>query len=245
MWDLRLGDWREALADVEQVDAVICDPPFSARTHAGQRTGSSTRKSTLVYEGIDRQWVESFVGSWAPRCRWWFIIWSDHTAQRWWEESLSAAGWYVFAPVIWLRENPPPRLAGDGPTSAADYLTIARPRVRLPSTRAGSRPGYYRSPRYSSHDGPRAHPGGKDLNMTRALVRDYTLAGDLIVDPCSGGGTTLLAAVQEGRRAVGAEIDPSTHALATERLTERLRQDDLWTRAINVSERPIDQELPW
>ncbi len=243
MWDLRLGAWQEALADVEQVDAVICDPPFSARTHAGQRTGSSTRKSTLIYKGIDREWVDAFVASWAPRCRWWFVIWSDHTAQRWWEESLSDAGWYVFAPVIWLRENPPPRLAGDGPTSAADYLTIARPRVRLPSTRAGSRPGYYRSPRYSSHNGPRVHPGGKDLNMTRALVRDYTLAGDLIVDPCAGGGTTLAAAGLEGRKAVGAELDPTTHEKARTRLKRDLKQTHLFAQVSTVH--AINQELPW
>ena len=52
----------------------------------------------------------------------------------------------------------------------------------------------------------------------RALIRDYSRPGDLVCDPCAGGGTTLLAAVQTGRRAVGSEMDPQTHAKAVQRL---------------------------
>jgi site-specific DNA-methyltransferase (adenine-specific) len=216
--DLRLGRWEDALADVERVDVILCDPPFSERVHQGQRTGSSTRKTTLTYDSVDESWVSRFVGHWAPRTEWWFIVWSDHLAQRWYERALMDAGWYVFAPVIWLRVNPPPRLAGDGPTSAADYLTVARRCKRLPPERVGSRPGYYLSPRFNSHNGPRPHPGSKDLVATRSLIRDYTVSGDLICDPCAGGGTTLLAAAIEGRRAIGAEMDPETYQKAQARL---------------------------
>jgi len=31
--DLRLGRYQDALADVPEVDAVIVDAPYSARTH--------------------------------------------------------------------------------------------------------------------------------------------------------------------------------------------------------------------
>jgi 23S rRNA G2445 N2-methylase RlmL len=37
--ELRLGDWREVLADVEP-DAVITDPPYSERTHSGHNAGA-------------------------------------------------------------------------------------------------------------------------------------------------------------------------------------------------------------
>jgi site-specific DNA-methyltransferase (adenine-specific) len=53
----------------------------------------------------------------------------------------------------------------------------------------------------------------------RAIIRDYTRPGDLIVDPFAGSGTTLLAARLEGRRAIGAELDPKTFALAVKRLS--------------------------
>ena len=59
----------------------------------------------------------------------------------------------------------------------------------------------------------------------RALVRDYTRPGDLVCDPCAGGATTLLAAAIEGRRAIGAELDPSTHAKAMRRIARGYTPD--------------------
>jgi DNA modification methylase len=52
----------------------------------------------------------------------------------------------------------------------------------------------------------------------RALVRDYSRKGDLVCDPTAGAATTLIAAATEGRRAVGAEVDPDTYRLAQERI---------------------------
>lgn len=214
--DLRLGRWQEALADVGEVDCVITDPPYSDRVHSGQRTGSSTRKTTLSYEGIDEAYCHEFAASWAPRTRFWAVIFSDHLAARWHESAWTAAGWYVFAPVIWLRTAPTPRLAGDGPTLACDYLTVARPKRRLETARIGSRPGYYA---HTGNNGrENAHPGSKSVGPMSALVRDYSLPGDLVCDPHSGSGSTGVAALQEGRRFVGAEMDVATHARAVARL---------------------------
>jgi len=60
--------------------------------------------------------------------------------------------------------------------------------------------------------------GGKPLRLMRAIVRDYTRPGDIVCDPCAGGGTTLLAALTEGRGAVGAEMDPAHYEIARKRL---------------------------
>jgi DNA modification methylase len=46
-------------------------------------------------------------------------------------------------------------------------------------------------------------------------VRAYSRTGELVCDPCAGGGTTLIAAAQEGRQAVGCELDATTYAAAT------------------------------
>jgi site-specific DNA-methyltransferase (adenine-specific) len=64
----------------------------------------------------------------------------------------------------------------------------------------------------------RGFVGGKPLWLMRSLVRDYTRPGDVVLDPCAGSGTTLLAAVIEGRRAIGAECDEETYESAVRRL---------------------------
>jgi SAM-dependent methyltransferase len=55
----------------------------------------------------------------------------------------------------------------------------------------------------------------------REIIRSVTNPGDLILDPCCGSGTTLLAARLEGRRAIGIEIDEHTYRVARRRLAMR------------------------
>lgn len=214
-WELRLGDWRTALADVDMVDVLLTDAPYSPRVHEGQRTGSQTRKSTLDYGAISPEYCAEFAASWAPRTSHWALVFSDHKGSAWWEDAWENVGWYVFAPVIWHRTNPTPRIAGDGPTSEVDYITVARQRRSLPKLRRGSRRGYYPT---QNLPGSCLVPGGKQIDPMRSIIRDYTLHGDLVCDPHAGGATTQLAAAMEGRAAIGAELMLEHFDIARKRL---------------------------
>jgi len=235
-WDLRCGPWQDTLAGVE-CDALIVDAPYSARTHGGHdsltvpnRGGcqDDSDRRALTYGGWAPDDVRAFVGSWAPRTRGWFVTITDHTLAPVWDAALADAGRYVFAPLPWVAPGSRVRLAGDGPSSWTCWIVVARPRSGedrngRPYSKWGTLPGAY------IHTQDRgSHIGGKPAALMRALVRDYTRPGDLVCDPCAGGGTTLLAAVQEGRRAVGSEMDPETHAKAVARLERKLAQGDLW-----------------
>lgn len=215
--DLRLGRWQDVLADVE-CDALICDPPYSERTHDGYRSGSADwdrvgQDALIGYRPLTREDVSAFVDSWLPRVRRWIVIFGDDVTQRWWQDEIRERdGWLCFAPVVWLKRFSTPRLAGDGPTSSAEWLTIAR---RRGIERSGALPGFYDVLPVGERIGV---VGSKNLASMRELVGHYTRPGDLVCDPCAGGGTTLLAAAQMGRHAVGAEMDPDTYAKAFRRL---------------------------
>jgi site-specific DNA-methyltransferase (adenine-specific) len=64
------------------------------------------------------------------------------------------------------------------------------------------------------------------------IVRDYSRPGMLIADPCAGHATTLVAALQSGRRVWGAECDPAAHAAAVARLERVTAQPQLITETI-------------
>lgn len=62
------------------------------------------------------------------------------------------------------------------------------------------------------------HPTEKPVPLMAQLIESSTVRGDLVVDPCAGSGSTLVAAVLEGRRAVGVEIDRRYAELAVARV---------------------------
>jgi site-specific DNA-methyltransferase (adenine-specific) len=234
--DLRLGRWQDTLADVE-CDALITDPPYSARTHEGHDDGSARapgfKRSTQGGDGWEEKWaanggqrrsidytmwtsqdVLDFVAHFSPRTRGWFCAMTSHDLVPVYTAALEWHDRYVFAPLPLYSPGSRVRLAGDGPSSWTCYLVVSRPR-RKPYSKWGTLPGGYVYP-------PEPMPvvGGKPVGLMRAIIRDYSRPGDVICDPCAGGGTTLIAALIEGRSAIGSEMDPKTHALATARIKQ-------------------------
>jgi site-specific DNA-methyltransferase (adenine-specific) len=216
--DLRLGRWQDALADVDQVDAVISDPPYGERTHAKQEHGRHLN-------GTGTAWVSARgIG---------YAAWSAEDVADF-ATALERAGRYVFAPLACVQRGMNVRLAGDGPSSWTVWLVVSRPSSKAWAT-WGTLPGAYVGTAVDpgeqlSDKAKRAVAGGKPLWLMRAIVRDYTRPGDLVCDPCAGGATTLLAAAMEGRRAVGAEMDPVTFEKASKRLAQGYTPD-LFTAA--------------
>lgn len=54
----------------------------------------------------------------------------------------------------------------------------------------------------------RIHITQKPVELMRWLIEEFTSPGDLIIDPYAGSCSTLLAAMQLGRQALGFELDP-------------------------------------
>jgi hypothetical protein len=64
------------------------------------------------------------------------------------------------------------------------------------------------------------HPTVKPLALMRWLCRLITPPGGVVLDPFAGSGTTLVAALQEGFRAIGCEQSPEYAEIARLRIEE-------------------------
>lgn len=53
---------------------------------------------------------------------------------------------------------------------------------------------------------PKVHPTQKPVKLLERLITIFTDAGDVVIDPCAGSGSTLLAATNLNRKAYGFEI---------------------------------------
>ncbi|WP_171015068.1 DNA-methyltransferase [Culicoidibacter larvae] len=51
------------------------------------------------------------------------------------------------------------------------------------------------------------HPTMKPIPLVKELIQYSSMPGDIVLDPCSGSGTTMLAAQEFGRRCYMIEID--------------------------------------
>lgn len=211
--DLRLGDWRDVLADVTECDSVLSDPPYGSRTHEGHNAAAGEAMEAIAYDSLAPADVADLVGHWAVRTRQWMGFMTSHDLIGAYESAYLAAGWYAFAPVPIIQKRP--RLVGDGPSSWAVYLMVARQRSRQMAT-WGCLPGAYDAPTAKGS----GIAGAKPLDLMSAIVRDYTRVGDLVVDPFAGSGTTALACAINGRRCITSERDPKHYEIAKARLTK-------------------------
>lgn len=73
------------------------------------------------------------------------------------------------------------------------------------------------------------HPCQKPVPlMAWCMDKAKVKAGAVVVDPYMGSGSTIIAAIRTGRKAIGFEKDPEHFANAVQRITNELAQGDLF-----------------
>jgi site-specific DNA-methyltransferase (adenine-specific) len=245
---LYLGDCREILPTLGGVGTIITDPPYGQRQNTNVRGAGGLRAVTppgcgsravanvqkarkaaggLHSSGIAVEWPEGIEGDDEPfdpapwlgistRC----LFWGAHR----FHERLQPGSWLVWDKVptgkirdqgdgeaAWVNDDPPKpmriyRLLWDGVcvgSAARDEVTAGQQRV---------------------------HPTQKPVALMQWCIDQMRLpAGDLILDPYMGAGSTGVAALKMGFRFIGIEIVPQYFETACRRVEEIQRQGDLWT----------------
>ena len=87
----------------------------------------------------------------------------------------------------------------------------------------------------ANHVEKTAHPCQFPVELIERLVLSMTDAGDWVLDPFLGAGTTAIAALMHGRKAIGAEIVPEYVQLTR----ERVRQAERGKLRIRPMARPV------
>ena len=64
------------------------------------------------------------------------------------------------------------------------------------------------------------HPAPYPVELAERLIRMFSFAGDTILDPFMGTGSTAIAAARCGRNSVGIEVDPRYYELAYKSIVE-------------------------
>ena len=70
------------------------------------------------------------------------------------------------------------------------------------------------------------HPAPFPPELAARLIRMFSFAGDTVLDPFAGTGTTALAAMMHGRSSLSYEVEPQYVALIKERLDQPILLSD-------------------
>jgi len=204
------------------VDAVVTDPPYSS---GGAMRGDRMNATSLKYVQTGTQIVRpEFTGDnrdqrgFAFWCALWLgeclriakpgapiCLFTDWRQLPTTTDALQAGGW------IWRGIVPWNKTEGTRPTmgrfrAQCEYVVFgsngAMPVTGEVAESVGVLPGFFEC---SVKQDDKHHITGKPVEVMREIVRICS-PGGTVLDPFAGSGTTLVAALMEGRHAIGCEM---------------------------------------
>lgn len=226
------GDCRDVLPSLSSIDHVITDPPYEADAHTKARrvqrgaergtarARSEMRVEVLPFGAIDdecRMEVARLCGLLVQR---WMLVFCQAEAAHKWEAAMTAGGLVRRRWCVWIKPDGQPQFSGDRPGMGYETL-VACHRAGSSRWNGGGRLGVF-SHAKSEGRGPAPHPTTKPEALMRELVALFTDEGESILDPFMGSGTTLRAAKDLGRSAIGIEIDEKYCEAAANRLRQQV-----------------------
>jgi site-specific DNA-methyltransferase (adenine-specific) len=231
---LYCGDCREVLPTIGTVDAVITDPPYEAVMQnkwgvlSKSSPSSHVRHEAIGFEAIDlmRDDVAQAV---AACCRGWGVFFCMAEGVRAWRDSIEATGARYKRAMVWVKPDAMPQFNGQGPSVGHEMLVSAWYGQGHSRWNGGGRPGTFTFNKNTQGGGE--HPTQKPLPLISELVRLFSFEGDLVCDPFLGSGTTGVAAVKQGRKFVGIEVDQKHFDTSCRRIADALARPDLFISA--------------
>lgn len=222
------ADCREVLPAIT-ADHVLCDPPYEDVFHkarkAVRRTDGARNfgRPGFGFGGIDddRPLVARLM---AEASQGWIAVFCLAEGVRAWRDALQEAGAKWDTPLAWIKPDATPRLNGQGAARGFECIATAWAGRGHRSWNGGGARGVLT---YGREPGGSDHPTAKPVPLMGALVRLYSDAGQTVLDPFCGSGSTGLACIRNGRRFVGIEREQRWFDLACRRLEAETRRPRL------------------
>jgi modification methylase len=243
-----LGDCIEKLKQLpdESVDLVFADPPYNLQLERDLLRPNNNSRVDGVHQAWDKfdsfEAYDRFTRGWLGQCQrvlkpngaiW--VIGSYHNIFRLGAQ-LQDLGFWIHNDIVWRKTNPMPNFRGTRFTNAHETLIwagrdqSARVTYNYDAMKTGNDDLQMRSDwlfpicsgpeRLKDESGRKAHPTQKPEALMHRIILATTNAGDVVLDPFFGTGTTGAVARRLGRNWIGIERDPHYAAAAEARIAQ-------------------------
>jgi len=202
------GDARDVIEWVQGVDCVLTDPPYGINGGRGSISKERARGEYLSAFEDTPEYIETVASKIIQHCivRWPTVLTPGIANMMRYPQPDSFGCYYQPAsiglqtwgnldsqPILYYGKNPTKRNFG----TPCSYTLTESPEKN-------------------------GHPCPKPLQGWKKLMCNITLEGMTLLDPFTGSGTTLLAAKETGRNAIGIEIEERYCEIAARRLSQEV-----------------------
>jgi site-specific DNA-methyltransferase (adenine-specific) len=219
------GDAFEVMPNLDEVDSIITDPPYNAKTHKGARSARSLAVSPIDFDSLTEEEFIAFCGNAVALAKRWVVMscaW-QHAAL------LEKAGVPLVRLGIWHKPNGAPQFTGDRPGVGWEAIAILHREGRKHWNGGGHHAVWVCNVEHGEH------PAQNPLKLLADWVTKFTDTGETVLDPFMGSGTTGVACVQLSRKFIGIEKRAVYFELACRRIDAARRQADIFRTAMGQS----------
>ena len=245
---LILGDMLQVLPEfpADHFDMIFADPPYllsndGITCHAGKMV-SVNKGEWDRSQGAEKD--HEFVVEWLGACQRVLkpngTIWVSGTQHIIYSVgyAMQQLGYKILNDIVWQKSNPPPNLSCRYFTHSTEIVLWAAKSQKSKHTFnyetmkeiAGGKQMksvWTMSAARGDEKQFGKHPTQKPLSLLRQIIIASTNAADIILDPFVGSGTTVVAALAEGRRAIGIDSEPDYLCIANKRIEHELANEHL------------------
>ena len=254
------GDCLELLKQIPEssVDLVFADPPYflsngGITCHAGRMVSVNKgawdkSQGPEANHDFNRAWLAACQRILKPNGS----IWVSGTAHVIHSVgfAMQQLGFKLLNDISWVKPNPPPNLS-------CRYFTHATETIIWAARDKKSRHTFNYKLMKETNRGKQMksvweikppenwekkfgkHPTQKPVALLERILLASSNEGDLVLDPFSGSGTTVLAALRTNRTVVGLELSYDFLSLTTQRLSSELVHVALSLSTIHFSLDPV------
>ena len=231
-----LGDCVEAMSELPEacVDLIFADPPYNLQLEGGLSRPDQSQVDGVdddwdkfadfaTYDDFTRRWLAAARRVMKPEATI-FVIGSYHNIFRV-GAILQDLGFWILNDIVWRKANPMPNFRGRRFTNAHETMIWAARSAdakgytfNYEALKAGNEDCQARSDwflpictgpeRLKDASGRKTHPTQKPEALLGRALLSASHAGDLVLDPFFGSGTTGAVARRLGRHYIGLERDP-------------------------------------
>ena len=228
-WELHNADSFELMKSMpdSSVDVTITDPPYAEKTHTGARTGRPDL-SLLDFSSITDESFMHLCTELLRVTKRWVIMTCDYRHAS----MVTLSDLPLVRYGVWIKPDSAPQFTGDRPGMGWESVLILH--------REGKKQwngGGHHAVWTNKIERGNVHPTQKPLTLVREWVRLFSNKGEVILDPFAGSCTTGAAAIIEGRKFIGCELDSKYIDGAMNRLREAELQSSLFDEECKVVEK--------